>query len=222
VGTTLPLHHCMEGLQREPKRHGELDADLRTLALIGTPSFTSLHDYYPFALEDRGELAPMTVELVDRLATLVHRFSGMGRCCGLPLIALGYAEGGSSSWAVTRPTTNIGLSGFRTRELSRDRRALYRHTGKERMCLSGFSPLSFNHDITTPPSRTLPGPQPGSEANVEGGSSSWAVTRPTTKIGLTGFRTCDLSRDMRALYRHTTKELMSLNGFSPLSSNHDI
>jgi hypothetical protein len=39
------------------------------------------------------------------------------------------------------------------------------------------------------PPRTLPGPQPGSETNVEGGGSSRAVTRLHTVIGLTGYRT---------------------------------
>jgi hypothetical protein len=60
-------------------QHGKLDADLRTSALLGTPSVQSIHDYYPFAMEDGGRLAPMVVELVDRLAILlvVHRFPGM-------------------------------------------------------------------------------------------------------------------------------------------------
>jgi hypothetical protein len=42
-----------------------------------------------------------------------------------------------------------------------------RRTGKKWISLSGFSPLSSNHDIATPP-LTLPGPQSGSETNVEG------------------------------------------------------
>jgi hypothetical protein len=39
-----------------------------------------VHAYYPFALEDGGELAPMAIELVDRLAILVapRRFHCMG------------------------------------------------------------------------------------------------------------------------------------------------
>jgi hypothetical protein len=59
---------------------GKLDADLRTSALLGTPSVKSIHDYYPFAMEDGGRLAPMAAELVDRLAILVVvcRFLGMG------------------------------------------------------------------------------------------------------------------------------------------------
>jgi hypothetical protein len=58
----------------------KLDADrLRTSALLGTPSVLSVHDYYPFALEDGGRLAPMAVELVDRLAILAafRRFLGI-------------------------------------------------------------------------------------------------------------------------------------------------
>jgi hypothetical protein len=47
--------------------HGKLDADLRTFALPGTPSVQSAHDYYPFALEDGGRLAPMAAQLVDCL-----------------------------------------------------------------------------------------------------------------------------------------------------------
>jgi hypothetical protein len=60
--------------------HGTLDADLRTSALLGAPSVQSIHYYYPFAMEDGGRLAPMAVELVDRLAILVvvRRFPSMG------------------------------------------------------------------------------------------------------------------------------------------------
>jgi hypothetical protein len=49
-------------------QHGKLDADLRTFALFDTPSVHSIHDYYPFAMEDGGRLAPMAAELVDRVA----------------------------------------------------------------------------------------------------------------------------------------------------------
>jgi hypothetical protein len=62
-------------------QHGKLDADLRTSALLGTPSVQSIHDYYPlFAMEDGSRLAPVAAELVDRLAILVaiRRFLGMG------------------------------------------------------------------------------------------------------------------------------------------------
>jgi hypothetical protein len=61
-------------------QHGKLDADLRTSALLGTPSVQSIRDYYPFTMEDGGRLAPMVAELVDRLAILVgvRRFLGMG------------------------------------------------------------------------------------------------------------------------------------------------
>jgi hypothetical protein len=49
-------------------------------ALLGTPSAKLIHDYYPFAKEDGGRLAPMADELFDRLAILVafRRFSDMG------------------------------------------------------------------------------------------------------------------------------------------------
>jgi hypothetical protein len=61
-------------------QHGKLDADLRTSALLGTPSVKSVIDFYPFAMEDVSRLAPMAAELVDRLAILmaVRRFHGMG------------------------------------------------------------------------------------------------------------------------------------------------
>jgi hypothetical protein len=42
----------------------------------------SVHDYYPFALEDGGRLALMAAELVDRMASSlpwhVRRFLGVG------------------------------------------------------------------------------------------------------------------------------------------------
>jgi hypothetical protein len=61
-------------------QHGKLDADFHTSALLGTPSVQSIHDYYPFAMEDGSRLAPIADELVDRLAILVgfRRFHGMG------------------------------------------------------------------------------------------------------------------------------------------------
>jgi hypothetical protein len=61
-------------------QHGKLDADIRTSALLDTPSVKSIHDYYPFAMEDGGRVAPMAVELVDRRAILVAilRFPGIG------------------------------------------------------------------------------------------------------------------------------------------------
>jgi hypothetical protein len=60
-------------------QHGKLDADLRTSALLGTPSVQSIHDYYPFAMEDGGRSGPMAAKLVDRLAMLVvvRRFPSM-------------------------------------------------------------------------------------------------------------------------------------------------
>jgi hypothetical protein len=60
-------------------QHGKLDADVRTSALLGTPSVLSIHDDYPFAMEDGGRLAPLAAELVDRLAIVVavRRFPRM-------------------------------------------------------------------------------------------------------------------------------------------------
>jgi hypothetical protein len=61
-------------------RQGKFGADLRTSALLGRPSVQSVHDKYPFAMEDGGRLAPMAAGLVDRLAILVVvcPFLGMG------------------------------------------------------------------------------------------------------------------------------------------------
>jgi hypothetical protein len=59
----------------------------------------------------------------------------------------------------------------------------------------------------------------GSETNEKGGGSSRAVTRLDTIIGLTGYRTRDLLRIRRVLYRRTRNKWMSFSGFSP--SNHD-
>jgi hypothetical protein len=76
IGARLPFHGSIAlGAQ-----HGKLDADLRTSALLGTPSVESIHDYYPFATEDGGRLAPMAAELVTRMDILVavRRFPCMG------------------------------------------------------------------------------------------------------------------------------------------------
>jgi hypothetical protein len=61
-------------------QQGKLDANLSTAALLGTPSVQSVHEYYPFALEDGGRLAHVAVGLVDRMAILVEvrRFPCMG------------------------------------------------------------------------------------------------------------------------------------------------
>jgi hypothetical protein len=76
IGARLPL----PGSLAFRAQHGKLDADLRTFALFGTPSIQSVHEYYPFALEDPRRLAPMAAKLVDRPAILVAvcRFFGMG------------------------------------------------------------------------------------------------------------------------------------------------
>jgi hypothetical protein len=67
IGARLPLFGSLTlGAQ-----HDKLDADLRTYAMLDTPSVHSIHDYYPLAMEDGGRLAPMAAELFDRLAILV-------------------------------------------------------------------------------------------------------------------------------------------------------
>jgi hypothetical protein len=50
MGARLPL----PGSLAWGAHHGKLAADLRTSALLGTPSVHSVHDYYPFAMEDGG------------------------------------------------------------------------------------------------------------------------------------------------------------------------
>jgi hypothetical protein len=50
IGARLPL----PGSLAVGAQHSKIDADLRTYALLGTPSVKSVHDYYPFALEDGG------------------------------------------------------------------------------------------------------------------------------------------------------------------------
>jgi hypothetical protein len=76
IGARLPLH----GILALGAQHGNLDAGLRTSALFGTPSVMSIHEYYPFAMEDGGRLAPMAVELVNRLSisVVVRHFPSMG------------------------------------------------------------------------------------------------------------------------------------------------
>jgi hypothetical protein len=86
IGARLPL----PGSLALGAQHGKLDAYLRTSALLGTPSVQSVHDYYPFALEDGGRLAPTTVELVYRVAILVaiRRFIGMGVADSLTVMSV--------------------------------------------------------------------------------------------------------------------------------------
>jgi hypothetical protein len=76
IGARLPL----PGSLALGAQHAEIDADLRTYALLGTPSVQSVHDYYPFGHDDGGRLAPMADQLVDRLAILAafRRFPGVG------------------------------------------------------------------------------------------------------------------------------------------------
>jgi hypothetical protein len=75
-------------------QHGKLDADLRTSALLGTPSVQSVHDYYAFALEDGDRLAHMADELVDHLAILVvfRRFPSMGATHSRSLSSVSYVR----------------------------------------------------------------------------------------------------------------------------------
>jgi hypothetical protein len=114
-------------------------------------------------------------------------------------------EGGGSSRAVTRLHTMIGLTGYRTRDLLR---LGVRFTGAPKKHSWHMWPHTTyvpNYATTTAPSRSLPGSQPGSETNAEGGGSSRAVTRLHTMIGLTGYRTRDLLRIRRTLHRRTEK-----------------
>jgi hypothetical protein len=73
VGASIPLPRSVAmGAQ-----HAKLDVDPRTSSSLGTPSINFVRDYYyPFALKDGGRLAPMAVDLIDRLATLmaIQRF----------------------------------------------------------------------------------------------------------------------------------------------------
>jgi hypothetical protein len=68
TNTNIPricAHLSLPGNLALGSHHGKLiDADLRTSALLGTPSVQLVHDYNPFAIEDGGRLAPMTTELV--------------------------------------------------------------------------------------------------------------------------------------------------------------
>jgi hypothetical protein len=69
-------------------QYGKFDGDLRTSALLGTPSVQYVHDYYPFA----HRLAPMAAELVNRMASLVvaRRFLGVGVADSCPLLSGSY------------------------------------------------------------------------------------------------------------------------------------
>jgi hypothetical protein len=62
--------------------------------LLATPSVQSIHDNYPFAMEDGGRLAPMVAELVDHLAILVvvRRFPSMGAADSRSSRSDGYAR----------------------------------------------------------------------------------------------------------------------------------
>jgi hypothetical protein len=77
IGARLPLPgNLVFGPQQ-----GQLDADLRTSALLGSALVQSVHEYCPFALEDGGRLAPMAVELVisrPAIWVVICRFNVMG------------------------------------------------------------------------------------------------------------------------------------------------
>jgi hypothetical protein len=76
-GASLPLPSSMAMRAQQAK----MDVGLRTSSSLGTSSIQSVHDYYPFALEDGGRLVfAMAVDLVDRLGILVafRRFPSMG------------------------------------------------------------------------------------------------------------------------------------------------
>jgi hypothetical protein len=90
IGALLPLPGSLAlGAQQ-----GKLNAGLRTSALLGTPSVQSVHNYYPFDLEDGGRLAPMAAQLIDRLAILVavSRLPGMGSRDSRPLRSDSYVR----------------------------------------------------------------------------------------------------------------------------------
>jgi hypothetical protein len=55
LGVRLPL----PGSLALGAQHSELDEDLLTSALLGTPSVQSVHYYYPFVVEGGGPLAPV-------------------------------------------------------------------------------------------------------------------------------------------------------------------
>jgi hypothetical protein len=61
-------------------QHGKRDVDLRTSALLGTPSAQSVHYYFSFALKDGGRLTPIATQLFDRMAILAatRRFLDIG------------------------------------------------------------------------------------------------------------------------------------------------
>jgi hypothetical protein len=62
TNTNVPrigARHPLPGSLALGAQNGKLDADPRTSALLGTPSVQSVYDYYPFAVEDGGRLAPI-------------------------------------------------------------------------------------------------------------------------------------------------------------------
>jgi hypothetical protein len=61
-------------------QQAKFDRDVQASTRTGTPPVHTVHEYYPFVVEDGGRLAPLACELLDRLAVLValRRFPGFG------------------------------------------------------------------------------------------------------------------------------------------------
>jgi hypothetical protein len=69
-------------------QYAKLDADKRAsyrVAYTCLQFIPLMHDYYPFVVGDRGRLASLAVELVDRLATLVADCHFLGSCASKAL-----------------------------------------------------------------------------------------------------------------------------------------
>jgi hypothetical protein len=67
---------------------------LRPSSSLGTPSTQSVHAYYPSAFEDGGRLAPLAINLFDRLSILVvvRCFPSMGAADSRSWRSEGYAR----------------------------------------------------------------------------------------------------------------------------------
>jgi hypothetical protein len=90
IGARLPL----PGSLVLESQQGKLYADFLTSALLGTPAVQSVHDYYLFVVEDRGQLARHAAKLVDPMAILVavRCFHGMGAACSHSLRSVSYVR----------------------------------------------------------------------------------------------------------------------------------
>jgi hypothetical protein len=67
MGAPLPPRDSLAIWDQQAK----LGVNLCTSSSLGTPSFHFAHNYYPFALDHGGRLAPMAVDIVVRLTVLV-------------------------------------------------------------------------------------------------------------------------------------------------------